>query len=124
MNMTVTFDSSAWIEYFAGTAKGKMVQKILTQNKPCITPSICLMEIKHKYLREKHQYADRLDFIMITSNIVDITKEIALMAADIKKQYKLYTIDALIYATAKKHKSQLLTGDHHFAKLPNVKIIE
>ncbi|MBU1941289.1 MAG: type II toxin-antitoxin system VapC family toxin [Candidatus Thermoplasmatota archaeon] len=121
--MTVTFDSSAWIEYFAGTQKGKLVEKMLNQNQPILTPSICLMEIKHKYLREEHPFKDRLDFICSTSTIVDITKDIALIAADIKKQYKLYTIDAVIYATAQKHKSLLLTGDHHFAELPNVNLI-
>jgi predicted nucleic acid-binding protein len=121
--MIVTFDSSAWIEYFAGTQKGKSVKNILNQNHSILTPSICLMEIKHKYIHEKHPFKDRLDFICSTSTIVDITKDIALSAADTKKQYKLYTIDAAIYATAKKHKSLLLTGDHHFAEMPNVQLI-
>lgn len=124
MNTTVTFDSSAWIEYFAGTEKGSTVKQILDNPTNIITPSICLMEIKNKYLQEKHPYQERIMYICSRSLIIDITKDLALFAADIKQKHGLYTVDALIYATAKQEHSQLLTGDHHFEKLPNVILLE
>jgi predicted nucleic acid-binding protein len=120
----VTFDSSAWIEYFAGTAKGEKVKKYIDEKANIFTPSICLMEIKNKYIREGHKYQDRIEFICNISSIVDITKEIAIKGADIKNRFKLYTVDAIIYAISENKKSILLTGDHHFEKIKNVEILE
>lgn len=124
MNTIVTFDSSAWIEYFAGTSKGKKVKKYIDENANIFTPSICLMEIKNKYIREGHKYQERIEYICNISSVIDITKEIALQAADIKNKFDLYTVDALIYAASESKKSILLTGDHHFKNLKNVEILE
>ena len=124
MNMIATFDSSAWIEYFAGTAKGKKVKKYLDENANIFTPSICLMEIKNKYLREGHKYNERIEFICNISSIIDISKEVALKGAEIKNKHGLYTVDAVIYAASQMKNSTLLTGDHHFEKLKNVEILE
>ena len=124
MNMTVTFDSSAWIEYFAGTSKGKQVKKYIDENTNIFTPSICLMEIKNKYIREGYKYQERIEFICNISSIIDITKEIALKGAEIKDKQGLYTVDALIYAASENKKSILMTGDHHFKNLKNVEILE
>jgi predicted nucleic acid-binding protein len=123
MNMTVTFDSSAWIEYFSGSKKGKIVKQILEGKEHIFTPSICLMEIKNKYLQEGQKFQDRIDFICKNSSIIDINQEVALIAAGIKKTYKLYTVDALVYTIAKQQQSTLLTGDAHFKDLENVKLL-
>lgn len=121
--MTVTFDSSTWIEYFAGSKKGEIVKKIIDGKEHVFTPSICLMEIKSKYVREGHEYQERIDFICSISSIIDITKEIALMGAEMKNKHKLYTIDAIIYAASQLQKSTLLTGDHHFKDLKKVELL-
>jgi predicted nucleic acid-binding protein len=120
----VTFDSSAWIEYFAGTPKGKNVKKYIDENANIFTPSICLMEIKNKYIREGHKYKDRIDYICDISSVIDITKEVALNAAEIKNKYNLYTVDAIIYSVSQINKSILLTGDHHFKNLKNVEMLK
>ncbi len=112
--MSISFDSYAWIEYFSGSAKGKTVRKIIETDEQIYTPSICLAEIKGKYLREKKAFGDRVEFILTRSTIIDITREMALMAADIREKEGLPTVDALIYSAAKAYKTKLLTGDKHF----------
>jgi len=124
MNTTATFDSSAWIEYFAGTSKGQNVKKYIEENANIFTPSICLMEIKNKYMREGHKFQEQIEFICNISSVIDISKEIALKGADFKKQFNLYTIDAIIYASSQTKKSILITGDHHFKGLKNVELLE
>ena len=124
MNTTVTFDSSAWIEYFAGTKKGEKGKKYIDGNSNILTPSICLMEIKNKYIREGHKHKERIEYISMISSIIDITKGIALKGAEIKNRHGLYTVDAVIYAASESKKSILLTGDHHFKNLKNVEILE
>lgn len=121
--MTVTFDSSAWIEYFSGSKKGEYVKKILDGKDSILTPTICLLEIKNKYLKEEQQHHERIEFICQNSSIIEINKEICLLGADIKNKHKLYTVDALIYATAQFYKSTLLTGDSHFKELKNVDLL-
>ena len=124
MSTTVTFDSSAWIEYFAGTSKGKIVKKYIDEGANIFTPSICLMEIKNKYMREGRKFKDQIDFICNVSSIIDVSKEIGLNGAEIKNQFNLYTVDAIIYASSQTKKSVLLTGDHHFKNLKNVELLE
>ncbi len=123
MNMIVIFDSSAWIEYFAGSKKGKKVKEFLDKNENILTLSVCLMEIKNKYMQDEHEFKDQIDFICNMSLIIDINKEIALKGAETKQKYKLYTVDALIYAAAQLQKAILLTGDRHFKDLKNVKML-
>lgn len=42
------------------------------------------------------------------------------MAADVHREYKLATADAIVYVTAWRHEVELLTYDAHFAGLPHV----
>lgn len=122
--MTVTFDSSAWIEYFAGSRAGLKVRKFLGNNEIVYTPSIDLLEIKHKYLKENKKWKKRIDFICDRSLIIDLNSEISLLAADFKTKFNLYSIDALIYASAQIMKSTLLTKDNHFRNLKDVFMLE
>jgi predicted nucleic acid-binding protein len=75
------------------------------------------------YIYEGHKFQDRVDFICDVSTIIDIDKDIALKGAEIKQKYKLYTVDAFIYAASQLKKAMLLTDDHHFKDLKNVKLL-
>lgn len=118
--MIVTFDSSAWIEYFSGSSLGSIVKEYLVNARTVYTPSIALFEIKHKYLKEKKKWKSRIDFIIDRSIIIDINPTVALLAADIKKELRLHAVDALIYASAKSTKSKLLSKDTDFENLKDV----
>ena len=50
--------------------------------------------------------------------VVPLDTTIALLAADLHREYKLATADAIVYATAQKHGAELLTCDEHFKGLP------
>lgn len=117
------FDSFVWIEYFAGTERGRKVKNIVDDAEIIYTPSICLTEIKAKYLREGRDPTERVDFMERRSIIISIDKEVALKAAEVKTEHKLHTIDALIYTTASVKGGELVTGDVHFKGLPNVTMI-
>jgi len=116
-------DSFAWIEYFMGSERGAKVRNYVDGAEPLYTPSICLTEIKSRYLREGRDTTTRIGLIRERSFIIQITTEIALLAADIKHRYKLHTVDALVYAAAQHKNLTLVTGDQHFKNLPNTEII-
>jgi predicted nucleic acid-binding protein len=48
---------------------------------------------------------------------VPLDTAIAQLAADLQRQFKLATADAIVYATAQKHGAELLTCDEHFKGL-------
>ena len=124
MSMTASFDTSAWIEYFSGSKLGRKVKTYIDKTDTIYTPSICIMELKNKYQREKKTWKSRVDFIKERSLIVDIDTDIALTAADMELKHGLYSIDALVYAVAQNTQSILITKDHHFRDLEDVIILE
>lgn len=121
--MTATFDSWAWIEYFSGSKKGERVKAIVDSSEAITTPSFCLLEIKTKYDREKKPCGKEIDFVCFRSKIADLTKEIALRAAEEKTARGLHAADAIVYATAVLAKSKLFTGDPHLRGLEHVEFL-
>lgn len=116
-------DSFAWIEYFMGSKRGAKARDYIEGNEPLYTPSICLTEIKSRYLRDKRDPTTRINLIAERSFIILLDEEIALLAADIKQKHKLHPIDAIVYATCQHKNLTLVTGDQHFKNLPNVEMI-
>jgi predicted nucleic acid-binding protein len=58
--------------------------------------------------------------IMQNAEVVQLTPEIAMMAAKIGKAFKLPMADSIIYATAQIHNADVHTKDKHFLALSNV----
>lgn len=119
----IVFDSYAWLEYFAGSEKGRIVKEIIESRDEILTPSICISEIKRKYLREKKEYKPRIKFITTRSKIIKIDLDISLLAADLSYKSKLYMIDAVVYACAILINSDLLTGDQHFKGMDKIRFL-
>jgi predicted nucleic acid-binding protein len=70
-----------------------------------------------------------VEIIEKTSTVLDITKEIAILAGEInqerKKKVKSWgMIDSMILATATFYKLKVLTGNSHFKDINNVEILE
>jgi len=116
-------DSFAWIEYFMGSKRGSKVRDYVEGSETLYLPSVCLTEIRSRYLREKKDPITRINLIIERSFVIHLDQEIALLAADIKQKHKLHTIDAMIYATSQHKDLTLVTGDQHFKDLPNVELI-
>ncbi len=116
-------DSFAWIEYFSGSETGAKVKAYIDGTESLYTPSICLTEVKTRYLRDKRDPTDNLNFMMERSFVLPLSQEIALSAADVRQRYGLHTVDAIIYATGEGRNMTVVTGDRHFKNLPNVELI-
>lgn len=119
-----TFDSWAWVEYFRGSRAGAAVKVLLESREVLFTPSVCLAEIKAKYLREGHDPADRLGFIKSRTSVIVVDAAVAEDAAVVKTEYRLHMIDAIVLACARSLGSELLTGDRHFRGVPSVTLME
>ena len=112
-------DTSAWIEWLTGSALGKKLGREIPEKAYCIVPTIVQLELSKWLVREiGEEQADQV--IAYTQKCVVITLDtaIALLAADLHRDYKLATADAIVYATARQQDAELLTCDRHFEGLP------
>ena len=115
-------DSSAWIEYIAGTSYADLFDTPIADQRSLIVPVITIYEIFRKILSERDEDAALAAVSQLrTGMVVDVDLAVSLEAARYSKQHKLPIADALIYATAQLHNATLWTMDQHFKGLPGVK---
>jgi predicted nucleic acid-binding protein len=113
-------DTSAWIEWLIGSALGKKLSREFPDKSRCIVPTIVQLELSKSLTREVgEEQADQV--IAYTQKCVVVTPDttIALLAAELHREYKLAPADAIVYATARQQGADLLTCDAHFNGLPD-----
>jgi len=114
-------DTSAWVEWLIDSAVGRKLARHFPDKSQCLVPTIVQLELAKWLLREVGEArADQVIAYTQKCQVVPLDTPIALRAADLHRQHKLATADAIVYATAQIHHAQLLTCDAHFAALPGV----
>lgn len=114
-------DTSAWIEWLLDSALGKRMVKEFPERTKCVVPTIVQLELSKWITREiGEDEADQVIAYTQKCMVVPMDTRIALHAAELHRQYKLATADAIVYATAIEAKADLLTCDAHFQKLPSI----
>lgn len=114
-------DTSAWIEWLTGSALGKKLGDRFPDKSQCIVPTIVQLELSKWLLREVGE--DQADQVIAYTQkciVVPLDTTIALLASDLGREHKLATADAIVYATARHQRAELLTCDAHFEGLPDV----
>lgn len=118
-------DTSAWIEWLTGSALGKKLGKQFPDKSQCIVPTIVQLELSKWLLRELGD--DQADTVIAYTQkcvVVPLDTTIALLAAEMHREHKLATADAIVYATARHVGAQLLTCDTHFEGLADVALFQ
>ena len=114
-------DTSVWIEWLTDSLLGRKLAKEIPDRAECVVPTIVQLELAKWLLRESGEdQADRVFAYTQKCVVVPLDTRIALLAAELHRQHRLATADAIVYATAQAHGADLLTCDAHFAKLPEV----
>lgn len=114
-------DTSAWIEWLAASALGKRLGQQFPEKPQCIVPTIVQLELSKWLVRELGE--DQADLVIAYTQkcvVVPLDTTIALLAADLHREHRLATADAIVYATARHAGAELLTCDAHFKGLPDV----
>ncbi len=120
-------DTSAWVEYFKGTEKGRKVRDILAAN-PTYTSAITLAEITKWLTENAIDLEVPLHQIKINSVLTPLEEPILIESgrryAILRKvRKKIGLIDAIIYVSAGLHALILVTNDFDFIGLPNVEML-
>ncbi|MGB4246728.1 MAG: type II toxin-antitoxin system VapC family toxin [Pseudohongiellaceae bacterium] len=119
--MRVVVDTSAWIEWLEDSPLRAALEQVIPDKQRCVVPTIVQLELAKWLTREKgEEQADIMIAYTQKCQVVPLDTRIALRAADIHRQYRLATADAIVYATAQELGAQLLTCDAHFEGLSNV----
>jgi len=114
-------DTSAWIEWLTGSALGRTLRKQFPDKAQCIVPTIVQLELSKWLVRELgEEQADQVIAYTQKCVVVPLDTVIALRAADLHREHKLATADAVVYATARHVGADLLTCDAHFENLSDV----
>ncbi len=115
-------DSSAWLEYFAGSDRAKYFSVAIEETDKLIVPVIVLYEVFKKIKLEKDEDNALIAIAhMQQGSVIDIDEGIALYAAKISIEKKLPMADSLIYAITVKNNGVLYTQDKHFENMKDVK---
>jgi predicted nucleic acid-binding protein len=114
-------DTSIWIEWLIDSPLRQAIAEAFPATMQCIVPTIVQLELD-KWLTREVGESEADQVIAYTQNCVVavLDTNIALQAADLHRQYKLATADAIVYATTLAYGADLLTCDAHFEGLPDV----
>lgn len=117
-------DTSAWIEWLTASPLGQKLGKQFPERAQCVVPTIVQLELVKWLSRELgEEQADHVIAYTQKCIVVPLDTSIALLAADLHRQHKLATADAIVYATAQHTRANLLTCDAHFKGLPGVTLL-
>jgi predicted nucleic acid-binding protein len=118
-------DSSFWLEYFAKTHFAHLILPILKDTDNLIVPSITILEVFKKILRETTE-SKALTSIsyMKLGRIINLDDDLAINSGFFAIKYKLPLADSIIYATAINYNATLYTLDKHFVGLKNVEYFQ
>jgi predicted nucleic acid-binding protein len=114
-------DTFAWIEYFAGSARGEKARPYIEKGD-AITPALVIAEFTDKYVRERMNPDDRLKFMRIKTVIAPLDDETAEEAGRISAERRPKVkgwglVDSCVLATARLKGTKVVTGDGHFEGL-------
>ena len=118
-------DSSGWLEYFISGKNASFFAPAIQDVANVVVPTISIFEVFKRTLIEKGR-TDALEAIaiMYDGKVVDLDREISLIAADLSIELKLPMADSIILATARARNATLWTQDEHFKGIEGVKYIE
>ncbi len=117
-------DTSAWVEWLIASPTGKAVASAIPAREEWLVPTIVQLELAKWLAREAGEdKADQVVAFTQMCHVAPLDTKIALAAAELCRQHKLATADAIVYATALEHGAELLTCGAHLDGLPGVMFV-
>ncbi len=123
--MAAILDSSVWFDYFLGKPWAKKFKSLVDSNETILISSVNLIEVYSKYLLKNPDEAEeKKNFMLSRCKLVEVNKEIALEASELKSKHSLALADSIILATARLNNAKVLTFDSDFIGLQGVEVIK
>jgi len=117
-------DSSGWLEYFADGPNASFFSRPLERTADLVVPTITIYEVFKVVLHQCNE-SDALQSValMQQGSVVDLTSNIAILAAKMSIDHRLPMADSIILATARVFKATIWTQDSDFNGIDGVQYI-
>jgi len=121
--LTLVVDSSVWIEIAFGGPLAQRCESALARNQVFV-PSLVIFEV-YKKVKTSIDEAMALEVVgaMSIHSTTELTREVALLAADLAIEYRLAMADSIVLAHARQLSARLLTLDNDFASIPETTVL-
>ena len=123
--MKYIIDGYAWIEYFIGSSKGKVLRDLfLGERNEFFTIDCCLAEIHGWALKNSQEFSELLKIIKANSEILVSSENIWIFSGkerfeQKKRQKDFGIIDSVILVKQQELGCKIITGDKHFKNFKN-----
>ncbi len=122
IEIALVLDTWTWVEYWKGNER---VRTSVEGNETRITSMISVAELERLYGTDRERMDRMVSIIRSRSLLVPVDLAIARAAGRVRREMKEGGIaDAIIYATALRHRAKVVTGDPHFRGMPAVVFVE
>ena len=117
-------DSSGWLEYFADGKNASFFAPAIENTKLLLVSSINCYEVFKRIAQQRDENAAMQAIaVMQEGVVVDVTSDLAIVAAKIALDLKLPLADSVILATARMNQAIVWTQDSDFDGVADVKYV-
>ena len=120
----ILVDSSGWIEYLAARPRAGDFARYIEGDEPLLCSVIQVYEI-YKVIRRDFSEERAIEAVaaLRAATVEGVDESLALEAADLSLEHRLAMADAIIFATAARHRAEIVTLDADFEGLPGATVI-
>lgn len=120
----IVIDSSGWLEFFSDGPHAEKFANQLSEPEHVLTPTIAIYEV-YKWIKRERSEEEAMSAAatMKKTQVVELSEQLALTAADLSLAHKLPMADAIILATARAHEAEVMTTDSDFEGIPGVTVL-
>ncbi len=120
----IVVDSCGWLEWFADGPLASAYGEFLGEPADLIVPTVVLYEVYKVLSRTAGEdVALRCAGFIQRSRTEPLGPSLVLEAADVSRKHGLAMADAVVYATALRHRALLVTSDRDLEGLPGVRFL-
>jgi predicted nucleic acid-binding protein len=117
----IVVDSSGWLEFFTDGPLAEDYAVRLRNPSMIVTPTIILYEVYKRLKRDlSEEDAVTAAGALQRTRLVPLNEDLALTAADISLAHGLAMADAIVLATARMCRAELVTSDADFEGIDGV----
>ena len=117
-------DSSGWLEYFADGKNAGSFAPAIENTKLLVVASVNVYEVFKRIAQQRDENAAMQAIaVMRQGAVVDLSPDLAVVAAKIALDLKLPLADSVILATARLRRATVWTQDPDFAGVDGVKYV-
>ena len=118
-------DSSGWLEYFADGPNAQFFAPAVEDVAALLVPTISIYEVFKSILRQRDESAGlQAVALMRQGQVIDLTTNIAMMAAKLSLAHNIPMADSIILSTGRLYQATVWTQNVDFKGLDGVKYIK